>query len=121
MKKLKNLRVGNYVPPTPEELVKNARRKNFFLVPLFFLIYLVLRIFAGKPKLIHGKIAYFETGKRNWGGVTFGWFFVVAKNAPEDFKEYCRNHETGHIIQAQSLSHDKPLLITHTPPQNKDH
>lgn len=100
MKKLQNLQVGTFEYPTPEELVKNARKKNFLLVPLFFLIYLALRIVAGKPKLAYGKIPYFEIGKKNWGGVSFIWFFAISNNVSEATKQFHRDHETGHIIQA---------------------
>jgi hypothetical protein len=59
-----------------------------------------------KPKTF-GYAIYFEIG-HNWGGVNFGGFFFVQKNASMHLKR----HEYGHSFQNMMLGVFMPLLVT---------
>ena len=54
---------------------------------------LALIVAGNKPKIFHNNV-YFEVG-RAWGGVNFGGFFFVNKNASLS----TRQHEAGHGLQ----------------------
>lgn len=69
-------------------------------------IALVLLFRGCKPK-IFGYAIYFEVG-RNWGGVNFGGFFFVQKNA----NTLLKSHEYGHGFQNLLLGPLMPFLVT---------
>ncbi|WP_338449589.1 hypothetical protein R4Z09_26005 [Niallia oryzisoli] len=54
-----------------------------------------------------GYAVYFEVA-RNWGGVNFGGFFFVQKNANTQLK----SHEYGHGFQNLLLGPLMPFLVT---------
>ncbi len=56
-------------------------------------VFIFMLCLAGCPKR-YGNCLYFEYG-RYWGGIEFGWFFVVNKNP----STHILNHEYGHGIQ----------------------
>ena len=56
-------------------------------------VFLVLFIIKGKPKS-YNYCCYYEVGN-NWGGLEFGWFYIVNKNSSKHIKD----HELGHGIQ----------------------
>lgn len=53
-----------------------------------------------------GPCIYFETGK-NWGGASWGMFFLVNK----DSSERLRNHEMGHSFQNCYLGFFMPFIV----------
>jgi hypothetical protein len=66
----------------------------------------VLTCMGNKPQKF-GYAVYFEIGE-HWGGVNFGGFFFVEKNASTHLK--C--HEYGHGFQNLILGVFMPLLVT---------
>lgn len=60
---------------------------------LGIIVFLVLFIIKGKPKS-YNHCYYYEIGN-NWGGLEFGWFYLVNNNSSVHIK----NHELGHGIQ----------------------
>ncbi|MBB6446062.1 hypothetical protein [Bacillus benzoevorans] len=66
----------------------------------------VLLMDGNKPRK-YGYSIYFEVGE-NWGGVNFGGFFFVQKNASAHIK--C--HEYGHSFQNLILGIFMPLVVT---------
>ncbi|WP_227397020.1 hypothetical protein [Jeotgalibacillus aurantiacus] len=58
-----------------------------------------------KPKRFHHAV-YFEFGEK-WGGVNFGGFFFVQKNAPHRLK----SHEYGHSFQNLFLGPIMPFAV----------
>ena len=78
-------------------------------LPLTFvggLISLVLIGMGNKPRKF-GYSIYFEVGQ-NWGGVNFGGFFFVQKNASHHLK----SHEYGHSFQNMVLGFFMPFLVS---------
>jgi hypothetical protein len=65
------------------------------------LAFLVLRPFGYKTQK-YGPARYIVIGK-NWGGVNFGWLFLVDETAvciKEKYRnEFCFQHELGHGYQ----------------------
>lgn len=82
--------------------MKRLNKKLFYLLsftwglPLSFigvLVCLALMVFGFKPKR-YGHCYYIEIGK-GWGGLEFGWLFLVSKTASESTYK----HELGHGYQ----------------------
>jgi len=69
-------------------------------------IALVLLISGCRPQRF-GYAIYCETGK-NWGGVNYGGFFFVQKNASTQLKA----HEYGHSFQNLMLGPLMPFIVT---------
>lgn len=88
--KLKDLKTSNL---TLEQLKKQSKTRGCVLSAVGSIIYGVLKVFGCKTKDYYG-IPYFEIGD-DWGGVSFGWFFITDKTAAEHTKQ----HEVGHIVQ----------------------
>lgn len=88
--KFNNLTVENI---TLEQVQKDCKKKGWLLSALGCVIYGVLKLFGCKPQDYHG-IPYFAIGSV-WGGVSFGWFFIMGKNNGT----HTMNHEVGHIVQ----------------------
>ena len=77
-------------------------------LPLTFvggLISLVLIGMGTSRKFGYG--IYFEVGQ-NWGGVNFGGFFFVQKNASHHLK----SHEYGHSFQNMVLGFFMPFIVS---------
>ncbi|WP_404408758.1 hypothetical protein [Jeotgalibacillus malaysiensis] len=70
------------------------------------LISLIFICSGKKPKLFNQAV-YFETGEK-WGGVNFGGFFFVQKDASERLK----SHEYGHCFQNLYLGPLMPFAVT---------
>ncbi|WP_338470801.1 hypothetical protein R4Z10_18790 [Niallia sp. XMNu-256] len=69
------------------------------------MIAIVLILKGHQPKRF-GHGIYFEIG-RNWGGVNFGGFFFVQKNASQTLK----SHEYGHCFQNMMLGILMPFAV----------
>jgi len=69
------------------------------------IIAFVLICKGNKPRKF-GYAIYFEMGE-NWGGVNFGGFFFVQKNASTQIKR----HEYGHSFQNLMLGIFMPLFV----------
>ena len=59
------------------------------------LIVCLALICTGHKPERYGHCYYMTVGKKNWGGVNFGWFFLVSPKASEKTKR----HELGHGYQ----------------------
>ena len=66
----------------------------------------VVFICKGNKPQKFGYAIYFEMGE-NWGGVNFGGFFFVQKNASVPLKR----HEYGHSFQNMMLGVFMPFLV----------
>lgn len=66
---------------------------GFLLTLISIPVFLCMLCLSGKPKR-YCNCLYFEYG-RYWGGIEFGWFFVVNKNPTQ----HLLDHEYGHGIQ----------------------
>lgn len=55
---------------------------------------LIMLITGHRPKH-HGWCVYFEIGKKAWGGMEWGIFFITDKTG----STHVKNHEFGHAIQ----------------------
>ena len=91
---MKNIDYKLYLNMSPKELKQLQQKKGWVLSAIGWLVYGALRLCGLKPIDYYGICPCFELGT-NWGGVSFGWFFVCCKNA----SECIRNHEVGHCIQ----------------------
>lgn len=78
---------------------------GFPLTLIGAIIAFVLICMGHKPRRF-GHALYFDVG-RNWGGVNFGGFFIVQKNASLVLKR----HEYGHSFQNMMLGVFMPFLV----------
>ena len=89
--KMRDLTTSNI---TIEELDNAVMKKGWALSFIGVIVCAILRWFKFIPQSYHG-VMYFEVGKKAWGGVCLGWFFITGPNAHDDTK----NHEVGHMVQ----------------------
>lgn len=100
----------NYTPflrLPPNDLRKLQWRKGWALSTVGLIIYGVLHLCRCPQKNYCGICNYFEIG-RNWGGVSFGWFFICGR----DCSDATKRHEVGHSVQTASIGGLKMLGLS---------
>lgn len=104
---MKDLNFDDTLALSPEELRKRTRSKGWALSAVGAVVYAALRLFRQKPQDYLGICPFFIIGK-NWGGVSFGWFFICGSS-----NGYAtRAHEVGHIVQNAKVGGLKMLGLT---------
>ena len=104
---MKDLNFEDVLALAPDELRAKARSTGWALSAVGGVVYSVLRLFRQTPKDFLGICPFFTVGK-NWGGVSFGWFFVCGANSGHGTK----THEVGHIIQNAKVGGFKMLCLS---------
>ena len=104
---MKDMNFDDTLALSPEELRKRSRSKGWALSAVGAVVYAALRLFRQKPRDFHGVCPFFVIGK-NWGGVSFGWFFICGSGSGFG----TRAHEVGHIVQNAQVGGLKMLGLT---------
>lgn len=89
--KMKDLKTSDI---TLEQLDNTIMKKGWALSFIGTIVCFFLGLFEVMPKSYYG-IPYFEIGKKRWGGVCLGFFFITNK----DSSDATKNHEVGHMVQ----------------------